>query len=71
MAILSFKSKNWVLYHQSFTLEEDIVLMEVYASSELGQYFIPKAWKAKADCGTCQGPEEHSERRMKGIAQQD
>lgn len=33
---------NWVLCHQPATLEEAVVLMEAYASTEVGLYIIPK-----------------------------
>lgn len=47
--ILPFKPPNWVLCHRPGlgTLEETIMLMEVYTSTEAGLYLIPKAWKKK------------------------
>lgn len=38
----TFKPMNWVLCHQPATLEEAVVLMEAYASTEVGLYIIPK-----------------------------
>lgn len=40
-AMLLFKPKNC----EPATLEEAIMLMEAYASSEAGLYLIPKAWR--------------------------
>lgn len=47
-AILPFKRKNWVLCHQSATVENAIAL-EVYVATEARLYLIPKAWKKKGN----------------------
>lgn len=48
MAILLFKPKNC---HQPSTFEEAIVVMEAYASAEVGHYLILKTWKVKTNQG--------------------
>lgn len=49
ISILPFKTKNWVMCHQLATLEEAVVLMEMYALVEAGAYLIPKVWKGQQD----------------------
>lgn len=53
ISILPFKPKNWIMCHQPAKLEEVVVLMEVYASAEMGIYLIPKAWKGQTGSIKC------------------
>lgn len=48
-ALLPFKPPNCVLCNNPATLEDAIVLMEAYASTEAGVYLIPKGWKKKPE----------------------
>lgn len=49
IVIFLFKPKNWVMCHQSATLEEAIVSMVEYASAEAEAYLIPKVRKGQVE----------------------
>lgn len=49
IAILPFKPKTWVMCHQPETLEEAVVLIEAYASTEAGAYLIPKSCQGQVE----------------------
>lgn len=51
ITMLPFKPKNGVMCHQSASLEEAVVLMEAYASVEVGAYLFPKTWKGQREEG--------------------